>query len=176
MDPQAHVMDSVIAPAEVPPGVEKQCAEMAAAVAHALDYVGVLAIEYFVDRQGRVTVNELSPRPHNSGHYTIEACATSQFEQHLRAVTDSGLASTELKSPAVTFNVLGADGASGKPRYIGFDGWAASDGVYVHSYDKPEVRPGRKMGHVTVVASTRAAAIEKAQRIKHEIRVVAGDE
>lgn len=176
MDPHAHVMESVIVPAEVPPSVNKQCLELAAAVVEALDYVGVLAIEYFVDRRGRVTVNELSPRPHNSGHYTIEACATSQFEQHLRAVTDSGLASTELKSPAVTFNVLGAAGASGKPRYIGFNGWSASDGVYVHSYDKPEVRPGRKMGHVTVVASSRTAAIEKAQRIKHEIRVVAADE
>jgi len=176
MDPQDHIMDSVIAPAEVSDSIARQCQDIAEALATALGYIGILAIEFFVDTDGQVLVNEMSPRPHNSGHYTIEACATSQFEQHLRAVTGAGLTNGDLLSAAVTFNVLGAQGASGKPHYVGFDGWSESDRVYVHSYDKPEVRPGRKMGHVTVLAENRAAAIEKAQRIKGSIQVVSVDE
>src|SRR5690606_34769963 len=132
--------------------------------------------EFFVDRAGNVLVNEVSPRPHNSGHYTIEACATSQFEQHLRAVAGLGLGSAELHAAAVTFNVLGAVGARGRPRYVGFDSSAEEDGVFVHCYDKPEVRPGRKMAHVTVLAATRAEAWDKAERIKRAVRVEGDDE
>jgi len=171
MDPSAHVMDTVIAPAEVPAAIAARCRELAAVIAQAFAYVGILAVEFFVDRAGNVLVNEVSPRPHNSGHYTIEACATSQFEQHLRAVADLGLGSAELHAAAVTFNVLGAADAHGRPRYVGFDASAEEDGVFVHCYDKPEVRPGRKMAHVTVLAATRAEAWDKAERIKSAIRV-----
>ncbi|MGR8920536.1 MAG: 5-(carboxyamino)imidazole ribonucleotide synthase [Gammaproteobacteria bacterium] len=174
MDPHAHVMQRVIAPATAPDSVADTCRRLAAKVADALDYVGVLALEFFVDRAGAVFVNELSPRPHNSGHYTIEACATSQFEQHLRAVAGLPLGDTALASAAVTFNVLGDPGANGRPRYLGFDHAAA--GVYVHSYDKPVVRPGRKMGHVTVLGASREEAIALADRVQPDIRVVSADD
>jgi len=176
MDPTAHVMDTVIAPAEVPAAIAARCRELAGVIAEAFAYVGILAVEYFVDRAGNVLVNEVSPRPHNSGHYTIEACATSQFEQHLRAVAGLELGSAELKAAAVTFNVLGAADTNGRPRYVGFDMHAEEDDVFVHCYDKPEVRPGRKMAHVTVLAATRAAAWDKAERVKRTIRVEGHDE
>lgn len=176
MDPQAHVMDSVIVPAAKPPAIEAECRRLAAAAAEALDYVGILALEFFVTRAGEVLVNEMSPRPHNSGHYTIEACDTSQFEQHLRAVAGLSLGGVGETRAAITFNLLGRCTRAGPPRYVGFDGWAASDGVYPHSYDKPEVRPGRKMGHVTVVADSREEAIAMAARIRDQIRVENADE
>ncbi|MEX2480148.1 MAG: 5-(carboxyamino)imidazole ribonucleotide synthase [Gammaproteobacteria bacterium] len=176
MDDAAHVMDTVIAPAEVPAAIAARCREIATIIVEAFGYIGILAIEFFVDRRGQVLVNEVSPRPHNSGHYTIEACATSQFEQHLRAVADLGLGSAELQQAAVTFNVLGAAQARGIPHYIGFDRCAEQDGVFVHCYDKPVVHPGRKMAHVTVLAATRAAALDKAARIKQAIRVEGSDD
>ncbi len=176
MDNAAHVMDSLVAPAAVPAAVEAQCLAIAERLVGALDYIGVLAVEYFVDRAGKVYVNELSPRPHNSGHYTIEACVTSQFEQHVRAVAGLELGDPGLRSAAVTFNVLGSGDASGTPRYIGFEQRPAADGIYVHCYDKPQVRPGRKMGHVTVLAATREQALAKAAAIKDTIRVDSADE
>ncbi|MCB1748877.1 MAG: 5-(carboxyamino)imidazole ribonucleotide synthase [Gammaproteobacteria bacterium] len=169
MDDAAHVMDTVVAPAVAPAAVMARVRELATRVAEAFDYVGILALEFFVGRDGAVLVNEVSPRPHNSGHYTIEACATSQFEQHLRAVAGLPLGSTALRGAAVTFNVLGAPGARGRPCYLGFDRDDAD--VFVHCYDKPEVRPGRKMAHVTVLAGDRDAALARAAAIKPGIRV-----
>ncbi|MGE0484835.1 MAG: 5-(carboxyamino)imidazole ribonucleotide synthase [Gammaproteobacteria bacterium] len=173
MDAAAHVMDTVVAPAVAPAAIVARACELATRVAEAFDYVGILALEFFVDRAGQVLVNEVSPRPHNSGHYTIEACATSQFEQHLRAVAGLPLGSATLRAAAVTFNVLGAPGARGKPRYIGFERTDAD--VFVHCYDKPEVRPGRKMAHVTVLAADREAALVRAAAIKPGIRVEGTD-
>lgn len=172
MDPVAHVLDTVVAPADVDAGTVRRARELATDVVQALDYVGILAVEFFVNRSGALLVNEISPRPHNSGHYTIEACAVSQFEQHLRAVAGLGLRPAGMQGAAVTFNVLGADGARGQPRYVGFDAASASDGVYVHCYDKPEVRPGRKMAHVTVVDETREAALARAQHLRETIQVL----
>ncbi|MEQ8496221.1 MAG: 5-(carboxyamino)imidazole ribonucleotide synthase [Gammaproteobacteria bacterium] len=176
MDPQAHVMDTVVAPAIAPAAIAARCARLAEAVVTALDYVGILAIEFFVDRHGEVLVNEISPRPHNSGHYTIEACQTSQFEQHLRAVSGRPLGSATLLRPAVTFNVLGAPGAQGTPRYVGFDAFAGDDDVHVHCYDKPQVRPGRKMAHVTVLGATREAALARAAQVRGQVRVEGYDD
>ena len=169
MDPKAHVMQRVIAPARVPESVEKDCLSLAKTVVEALDYVGVLALEYFVDRSEKVFVNELSPRPHNSGHYTIEACKTSQFEQHMRAVAGMPLGDTTLAAAAVTFNVLGEPNANGTPCYVGFDG--GTDRVFVHNYFKTEVRPGRKMAHVTVLADNRQEAIALADEVQPNFRV-----
>lgn len=171
MDQAAHVMDQVIAPAAVSETVAARCRELAVRTAAALDYVGIMALEFFVTRDGEVLINEISPRPHNSGHYTIEACATSQFEQHLRAVAGLPLGPADLVAPALTFNVLGAGGANGAPVYIGFDGWSDADRVHVHCYDKPVVRPGRKMGHVTVLGDSREAVVAKAAAIRDHVRV-----
>ncbi len=169
MDPEAHVMQRVIAPANVPESVKKDCLLLAKKVVDALDYVGVLALEYFVDGSQTVFVNELSPRPHNSGHYTIEACKTSQFEQHMRAVAGMPLGDTTLESAAVTFNILGEANAKGTPRYVGFD--TTMDNVFVHNYHKTEVRPGRKMAHVTVLADNRQNAIQLANQVQPNFRV-----
>ena len=124
-----------------------------------LGYVGVLCVEFFVTRDQRLLVNEIAPRPHNSGHLTIDACATSQFEQQVRAVCGLPLGSTEQARPAAMVNLLGDLWEDGEPD------WAAAlavPGVALHLYGKSDPRPGRKMGHLTVVASTVELAVERA--------------
>lgn len=164
MDPEQHVMDTVIAPASVAPPIERDCREIARRVVEALDYVGVLAIEFFIDRKGEVLVNELSPRPHNSGHYTIEACVTSQFEQHLRAIAGLGLGASDMHCVAATFNLLGsADATNPADRLAGCTG---ETGVFVHDYGKAEIRPGRKLGHVTVTGEDHARVLARVRDLK----------
>jgi 5-(carboxyamino)imidazole ribonucleotide synthase len=170
MDPEKHVMDMVVAPSLAPEDVQKQCRSMAKEIVEELNYIGVLAVEFFVDQVGRVSVNEISPRPHNSGHYTIEACCTSQFEQHLRAVSGRPLGRVDLRRPAVSFNVLGEKDSEGVPRYIGFNKWD-DPSISLHNYQKSEVKPNRKMGHVTIVADTREEALEKIVDVRPKIRV-----
>ena len=118
-------------------------------------------------------INEIAPRPHNSGHHSIEANATSQFEQHVRAVCDMPLGDTALKSPAVMVNLVGAEGYQGPVRYEGFNRVLAMPDVYIHLYGKAETRPFRKMGHVTIVRSDVNEAIDIAQQIKEEMQVIA---
>jgi 5-(carboxyamino)imidazole ribonucleotide synthase len=133
--------------------------ELARAVVERLDVVGVLCVEGFVTRAGRVLINELAPRPHNSGHFTIDACSTSQFEQQLRAICGLPLGSTEQLRPAAMANLLGDLWSHGEPD------WAAAcgvPGVRLHLYGKREPRPGRKMGHLTALATTVDRAAETA--------------
>jgi 5-(carboxyamino)imidazole ribonucleotide synthase len=146
-----HILDVSLAPARVPPGVARDAAAIAHATLEALDVVGVLCVEMFLTRDGRVLVNELAPRTHNSGHLTIEACATSQFEQQLRAVCGLPLGATALTRPAAMANLLGDLWADGEPR------WAealARPGVGLHLYGKRDAKPGRKMGHLTALGDT----------------------
>ena len=146
-----HILDVTIAPASVPASVAREAERIACAVLEALDVVGVLCVEMFVTREGRVLVNELAPRTHNSGHFTIEACATSQFEQQLRAVCGLPLGAVAQRAPAAMANLLGDLWMGGEPR------WAAAlavPGVALHLYGKAEARPGRKMGHLTALAPT----------------------
>ena len=169
-DPAANILNTIIAPALVSPEIAARCGEQAMQAVAALDGVGIFGIEFFLTHSGEVILNEISPRPHNSGHYTIEACATSQFEQHLRAVSGLPLGATTLLHPATSFNLLGAPDAHGEPAYHGLD-TAATPGVAVHLYGKHRVSPYRKMGHVTVTASDRAAALQKANELQQIIRV-----
>jgi 5-(carboxyamino)imidazole ribonucleotide synthase len=134
--------------------------------------VGIFGVEMFLTKNNRVLVNEIAPRPHNSGHYTIEACVTSQFEQHLRAILGLPLGSTELVMPAVMVNLLGAEGYQGKPCFEGIDEVLSIPGVSVHIYGKKETKPYRKMGHITVVDKNIENALEKAEIVKKTIRVV----
>lgn len=171
MDPEANILDTVVAPAAVNADVEASCRRYACEIADALDYVGVLAIELFLDRNGTVSVNELSPRPHNSGHYSIEACATSQFAEHLRAVAGLPLGPTDLKVPAACFNLLGPTDPAvvidlARRGVLGPD-------VFVHDYAKIPLSPGRKVGHVTVTAPTAAEAAGRAAAIK---QIIAGED
>lgn len=170
-DAAANILDTIKAPAALDGTTADACAELGVRCITALDGVGIFGIEFFLDRAGRVLVNEISPRPHNSGHYTIEACATSQFEQHLRAVTGMELGPTTLLRPAASFNLLGAPDAHGRPVFHGLDEASHLPGVGIHLYGKRSVKPWRKMGHVTVTGSSGAEAAATAARLKAAIIV-----
>ena len=169
----SNMLDYLLSPARLAPSIERQCIEVAESLATALDLVGLLAVELFVSQDGQVLINEIAPRPHNSGHHSIEANVTSQFEQHVRAVCDMPLGDTALKSPAVMVNLVGAEGYQGPVRYEGFNRVLAMPDVYIHLYGKAETRPFRKMGHVTIIRPNVSEAIEIAQQIKEEMQVIA---
>lgn len=153
-----HILDLTTAPAAIPPAVAARAGEIVRAVLEELQYVGVLCVEFFLDTDGELYVNELAPRPHNSGHLTIDAAVTSQFEQQLRAICGLPLGSTELVKPAAMANLLGDLWADGEPN------WAAAcrfPDVKLHLYGKAEPRPGRKMGHLTAMGRTAAEAQDR---------------
>ena len=153
-----HVLDVSVAPAPLPPAVAREAVEIARGVLEALDVVGVLCVELFVLPGGRLLVNELAPRPHNSGHLTVDAALTSQFEQQLRAVCGLPLGATDLVRPAAMANLLGDLWEGGEPD------WEAAlrfPGVALHLYGKKEARRGRKMGHLTALAETAEAARDR---------------
>ena len=169
----SNMLDFLLSPARLSSSIERQCIEIAESLATALDLIGLLAVELFVSQDGQVLINEIAPRPHNSGHHSIEANITSQFEQHVRAVCDMPLGDTALKSPAVMVNLVGAEGYQGPVRYEGFNRILTMRNVYIHIYGKAETRPFRKMGHVTIVRPDVNEAIDIAQQIKEEIQVIA---
>jgi len=171
MDPELHLLDCLLAPADVCADVHRQGEEIVRKLLTELDYVGVLAVEMFVTREGKVLVNEMSPRPHNSGHHTIEACRTSQYEQQLRALIGLPLGSAQQVSAAAIVNLIGADGHSGPAVYEGLSRALGADGVYVHLYGKKETRPFRKMGHLTVLRPVSAEAIQIAKAVSREIKI-----
>ena len=158
-----HILDITIVPANIPAGVEKEAIDLASAIAEKLEVIGLLAVEMFVEKNNQVLVNELAPRPHNSGHWSIEGCVTSQFEQHVRAVCGMSLGPVDLLCPAAMANLLGELWQGGTPN------WAAAldiPNVHLHLYGKSEPRPRRKMGHLTALASSRdeAAALVRTAR------------
>jgi 5-(carboxyamino)imidazole ribonucleotide synthase len=153
-----HILDATIVPAQIDPAVARNAGELAASVAARLDFTGVLAVEMFVQADGNLLVNEIAPRPHNSGHYTLDACVTDQFEQQLRAVCGLPLGSTELLRPCAMANLLGELWDGGEPDWAAA---AAFDDVKIHLYGKDAAAPGRKMGHLTVLGATADAALER---------------
>lgn len=171
-DKRANICDMVIAPARIKKEIERKAKQIAVKIMNILDGVGIFGIEMFLTKNGKVLVNEIAPRPHNSGHYTIEACPTSQFEQHIRAITGLPLGSTDLLTPAVMINLLGEPGYEGEPIYIGIEEALAIPGVNVHIYGKKITKPFRKMGHVTVVDKDIEKAIKKAEKVKKIIKVI----
>ncbi len=158
-----HILDLTTAPAAVPAAVAAHAIEIARGILDALEYVGVLCIEFFLSTDGELMVNELAPRPHNSGHLTFDASVTSQFEQQVRAICGLPLGSTELLRPAAMANLLGDLWQDGEPRW---DAALAFPFVKLHLYGKPVARPGRKMGHLTALAPTP----EEARRLVVEAR------
>lgn len=168
---EGNILDFLVAPGRVEKDVEKDSEEIAIRAVEALNGRGVFGVEMFLAKDGRVLVNEIAPRPHNSGHWTIEAAISSQFEQHVRVVADLPLGSTEVVLNAAMVNLLGEKGYYGKPVYEGVGEALQIPGVFVHIYGKREVFPFRKMGHVTAVDRTLSGAIEKALRAKALIRV-----
>ncbi|HEX2252000.1 MAG TPA: ATP-grasp domain-containing protein, partial [Thermoanaerobaculia bacterium] len=150
-DHENHILDVSVAPAPVPPEVARDAVAIARGILETLEVVGVLCVEMFLGRDGRLLVNELAPRPHNSGHLTFDAALTSQFEQQLRAVCGLPLGATDLLRPAAMANLLGDLWQGGEPD------WAAAlahPDVKLHLYGKADARPGRKMGHLTALAAT----------------------
>lgn len=154
-----HILDVSIPDADISPRLKEEAVEAARGILEALDVVGVLTVEFFVTKDERLLINELAPRPHNSGHFTFDACITSQFEQQVRAVCGLPLGATDLLRPAATVNLLGDLWTGGEPN------WAAAltDGdVKLHLYGKSAARPGRKMGHITAFGASRTEARAKA--------------
>ena len=163
-----HILDVSMAPANVPPARAREAAAVTRAILEALDYVGVLCVEFFVARDGRLLINELAPRPHNSGHLTFDACRTSQFEQQLRAICGLPLGAPELLQPAAMANLLG-DLWNG----VGELNWPAAlaiGEVKLHMYGKATPRPGRKMGHLTAMAATADQAKALVVRARDALR------
>jgi 5-(carboxyamino)imidazole ribonucleotide synthase len=152
-----HILDCSIAPARVAPAIVREATAIAESILHELDITGVLCVEFFLTKEGRLFVNELAPRPHNSGHLTIDACVTSQFEQQLRAVAGLPLGSTALLGPVAMVNLLGDLWQDGEPLWPAA---CAFPGVKLHLYGKHEARPGRKMGHLTARAPSTGEALD----------------
>jgi 5-(carboxyamino)imidazole ribonucleotide synthase len=169
--PQANLVEYLISPAPLPGKVAEQADQIARQIAEKLEIVGLLAVEMFWTTDGRLLVNEIAPRPHNSGHHTIEANMTSQFEQHLRAILGLPLGSTRHYGPAAMLNLLGAEGHSGKPVYNGLEDVLKMTGVKLHLYGKKETRPFRKMGHITLIADSWEEILEKARYIQQNLTV-----
>ena len=152
-----HILDVSVAPARIPAQVAQRAVELTRAVLEALEVVGVLCVEFFLNRDGSLLINELAPRPHNSGHFTFDACATSQFEQQLRAVCGLPLGSTAQLRPAAMANLLGELWRKGEPRW---ERALSNPNIKLHLYGKLEPRPGRKMGHLTALADSVDEALD----------------
>jgi 5-(carboxyamino)imidazole ribonucleotide synthase len=170
-DPDANLVDKLICPSSIKPEQSEKALNVAREIIDLLQMEGLLAVEFFIDSEGEVMVNEVAPRTHNSGHHTIESIITSQFEQHLRAILNLPLGSTQLKLPSVMINILGAEGHEGPVRYEGLTESMAIEGVKIHLYGKKITKPYRKMGHVTVLSSSLESALEKAEKVKQFISV-----
>lgn len=170
---EANLVEFLFAPAQIAKRIEKEAQELAVRIAEKLKIVGILAVEMFVTKNNELLVNELAPRPHNSGHHSIEANITSQFEQHLRAITNLPLGDTSLLSPAVMMNLLGEKGFEGRAIYEGIEDALKMSGVHIHLYGKEKTKSFRKMGHVTVTAPTLKEATAKAKKVKDLLKVKA---
>lgn len=171
--PEHNLVEFLFAPAQISKESEKKAYDLAKNVIEKLDMVGLLAVEMFLTHEGDLMVNEVAPRTHNSGHHTIEANRTSQFEQHLRAVLDMPLGSAELITPAAMVNLLGEEGFTGNARYEGMEDCMAMNGVYVHLYGKKLTKPFRKMGHVTITDDSIDKLKQKARKVKDTLKVKA---
>jgi 5-(carboxyamino)imidazole ribonucleotide synthase len=170
--PELNLVDYLFAPAELTEQINQQAQDIARQTADALGIVGLLAVELFLDKQGNVLINEVAPRPHNSGHHTMRANVTSQFEQHWRAILNYPLGDTSAYQPAAMVNLLGEDGHTGPAVYEGLETLLAMPGVFPFFYGKAITKPFRKMGHVTVMDNSLNALREKVERVKAGIRVI----
>lgn len=170
--PEANQVEYVICPARINETVANNAREIALKVSESFNHVGLLAVEMFQTENDEILVNEVAPRPHNSGHYSIEASYTSQFEQHIRAVLDLPLGNTDSKVAGIMVNLVGEEGFSGEVVYENIEKIMAIDGVTPHIYGKRETRPFRKMGHVTIVNENMTEARKVAQQVKETIRVI----
>lgn len=166
-----NLVEDLFCPANITEDQNKEAQALAVKVIESFDMVGLLAVEFFIDKKGQVIINEVAPRPHNSGHHTIDAIVTSQLKQLLRAILGLPLGSTQILKNSVMLNLLGEPGYKGPVYYEGFSECMAIEGVKIHLYGKKQTRPFRKMGHVTILADTMEEAMRKAQEVKQILKV-----
>lgn len=171
-NPVANLVEFLFAPADVSAQVEKKAAQIAMDIINKMEMVGLLAVELFLTKDGEVLVNEVAPRPHNSGHQTIEANFTSQYEQHMRSILNLPLGSTRATMPSVMVNLLGEENHTGRAKYEGLETVISWEGVYPHLYGKTDTKPFRKMGHVTIVHPELAKAKDLAYKVKETLKVI----
>ncbi|WP_298351607.1 5-(carboxyamino)imidazole ribonucleotide synthase [uncultured Dokdonia sp.] len=171
--PEANQVEYVICPARIDETVAQKARDIAERVSNAFGHVGLLAVEMFQTENDEILVNEVAPRPHNSGHYSIEGSFTNQFEQHLRAILDLPLGNTDSKVASVMVNLVGDEGYTGQVKYENIEHIMGMDGVTPHIYGKKETRPFRKMGHVTIVDHNIEKARTVAEKVKGSIKVIA---
>ena len=169
---EANLVSFLICPAELDKSTLSKMNEIAYVIAIDLDLVGLLAIEFFLDENDGIFVNEVAPRPHNSGHHTQNSCETSQFEQHLRAILDLPLGSTRQHSIGAMVNIVGEPGFAGKTKYVGIEECMKIEGAHLHLYGKTETRPFRKMGHINIADKDRKKVLENIDKIKSTLRVI----
>jgi 5-(carboxyamino)imidazole ribonucleotide synthase len=171
--PEHNLVDYLLSPATIAAEIEQKARNIATLVTEKLGIIGILATELFLTKDGELLVNECAPRPHNSGHQTIDANYTSQYEQHLRAILNLPLGSTAIRQPSAMINVLGAEGYAGNAIYQGIEEIMAIEGAKIYLYGKKLTKPHRKMGHITVVDSDPMALIKKVELVKKSIKVIA---
>lgn len=174
-DPEENLVTELVSPARVADDVDKEAQRIAQELIVALDICGLLAVEFFLLDSGELWVNEVAPRPHNSGHVTMNGFATSQFEQHLRAILGLPLGSTVQYQPAVMINVLGEPGYTGPASYEGLEAILAIPGVHPHLYGKSLTKPHRKMGHINIVAESIDSALITAQHVRRTLKVTSAN-
>ncbi len=170
-DSRVNICDIVMGPAKISKEIEKKVVDISIKSIEVLEGVGIFGVELFLTSSGEILVNEIAPRPHNSGHYTVEACATSQFEQIIRAVTNLPLGSTKLISPAVMVNLLGEEGYAGEPIIQGIHDALEIPELSFHFYAKSFTKPFRKMGHITVLDDDIDIALQKAMKAKDILKI-----
>jgi 5-(carboxyamino)imidazole ribonucleotide synthase len=170
--PTANLVEFLFSPSRISKEQKERATKLAEKIANEMRIVGLLAVELFLTKSGDIWVNEVAPRPHNSGHQTIEGNITSQYAQHLRAILDLPLGDTEARSASVMVNILGAPEHVGKAHYEGLDESLGISGAYIHLYGKKMTKPFRKMGHATIVDTSLEAAVEKAKILKSTLKVI----
>lgn len=168
---EANLVEKLICPSEISQDLQEKAKKLAEDIIIKLGMTGILAVEFFIDKQDNILVNEIAPRPHNSGHHTIESCITSQYEQHLRCILGFPLGSTSLKIPSVMINLLGEKNETGLVKYEGLTESMAIEGVKIHIYGKKETKPFRKMGHATILDLSIEKAKEKANKVKETLKI-----
>mgnify|MGYP000902470048 FL=1 len=171
-DPRSNLMDYLIAPSSLSEETNAACESIALQAVKGFDSPGLFAVELFVEANGEVYVNEIAPRPHNSGHHTIESSYTSQYEQLNRILLGQPLGSTALVKPAATCNIVGPQDVNGAYQLANLDQVLAIEGVYIHMYGKTTTSPDRKLGHFTVLANTRAEVVSKMEKVKALLNIV----
>lgn len=171
-NPEANLVEFLFSPANITIEIEHQAQQIATDLIEKLDMIGLLAVEFFLTKDGQLLVNEIAPRPHNSGHHTIEIARCSQFEQHLRAILNLPLGDTTLHSAGAMLNLIGEKNYEGPVHYQGIEKIMALPGVHPHLYGKTQTKPFRKMGHITISAPDITEVRTLAQKVKNSIKVI----